>query len=60
MLAVASLWDTLRERRGVAVGSSPERAADFEWLLQRVAAKELTVVIDRTFRLDQISDAYHS
>lgn len=58
VLAVASLWDTLRARRGVAVGSSPEQAADFEWLLQRVAAKELTVVIDRTFHLGQISDAY--
>ena len=58
VLAVASLWDTLRARRGVAVGSSPERAADFAWLLQRVAAKELAVVIDRTFPLDQISDSY--
>ena len=58
VLAVANLWDTLRARRGIAVGSSPERAADFEWLLQRVAAKELTVVIDRTFPLEQISDAY--
>lgn len=58
VLAVASLWDTLRARRGVAVGSSPERAADFAWLLQRVAANDLTVVIDRTFPLDQIRDAY--
>jgi len=58
VLAVASLWDTLRARRGVAVGSSPERAADFAWLLQLVAANELTVVIDRTFPLDHIGDAY--
>lgn len=58
VLAVASLWDTLRARRGVAVGSSSERASDFEWLLQRVAANELTVVVDRTFPLDQIGDAY--
>jgi NADPH:quinone reductase-like Zn-dependent oxidoreductase len=58
VLAVASLWDTLRARRGVAVGSSSERADDFAWLLQRVAANDLTVVVDRTFPLDQIGDAY--
>jgi len=58
VLAVASLWDTLRARRGVVAGPAPERAADFEWLLQRVAANELTVVVDRTFPLDHISDAY--
>lgn len=58
VLAVASLWDMLRARRGVLVGSGPERAADFEWLLQLVAAKELTVVVDRTFPLDHIGDAY--
>lgn len=58
VLAVASLWDTLRARRGVVAGSSSERAADFEWLLQRVAANELTVVVDRTFPLDHIGDAY--
>ncbi len=58
VLAVASLWDTLRARRGVAVGSSPERAADFAWLLDRVAANDLTVVVDRTFPLEQIREAY--
>lgn len=58
VLAVASLRDTLRARRGVVAGSAPERAADFEWLLQRVAANELTVVVDRTFPLDHIGDAY--
>jgi NADPH:quinone reductase-like Zn-dependent oxidoreductase len=58
VLAVASLWDTLRARRGVVAGSAPERAADFEWLLQRVAENELTVVVDRTFPLDHIADAY--
>jgi NADPH:quinone reductase-like Zn-dependent oxidoreductase len=58
VLAVASLWDTLRARRGVVTGSGPERAADFEWLLQRVAANELTVVVDHTFPLDHIGDAY--
>lgn len=58
VLAVASLWDMLRARRGVVAGSGPERAADFEWLLQRVAANELTVVVDRTFPLDHIGDAY--
>lgn len=58
VLAVASVWDMLRARRGVVVGSSPERAADFAWLLQRVAANELTVVVDRTFPLDHIGDAY--
>lgn len=58
VLAVASVWDMLRARRGVVVGSSPERAADFAWLFQRVAANELTVVVDRTFPLDHIGDAY--
>jgi NADPH:quinone reductase-like Zn-dependent oxidoreductase len=58
VLAVASLWDTLRARRGVVAGSAPERAADFERLLQLVAANELTVVVDRTFPLDHIGDAY--
>lgn len=58
VLAVANLWDMLRARRDVVAGSGPERAADFEWLLQRLAAKDLTVVIDRTFPLDQIADAY--
>lgn len=58
VLAVANLWDTLRARRGVVAGPAPERPADFEWLLQRVAANELTVVVDRTFPLDHIADAY--
>ena len=58
VLAVASLWDMLRARRGVVAGSGPERAADFEWLLQRVAANDLTVVVDRTFPLEHIGDAY--
>lgn len=58
VLAVASLWDTLRARRGVVTGSGPERPADFAWLLQRVASNELTVVVDRTFPLDHIGDAY--
>jgi D-arabinose 1-dehydrogenase-like Zn-dependent alcohol dehydrogenase len=39
-------------------GTAPERPADFEWLLQRVAANELTVAVERTFPLDQISEAY--
>ena len=58
VLAVASLWDTLRARRDVVTGSGPERAADFAWLLQRVASNELTVVVDRAFPLDHIGDAY--
>lgn len=58
VLVVAGLWDTLRARRGVVVGTAPERAADFEWLLQRVAEQGLTVVIERTFPLEHIADAY--
>jgi len=58
VLAVASLWDTLRARRGVVAGSAPERSVDFEWLLQLVASNGLTVVVDRTFPLDHIGDAY--
>lgn len=58
VLAVASLLDTLRARRGVVTGTAPERAADFEWLLQRVATHQLRVVIDRALALDRIGDAY--
>ena len=58
VLAVASLWDTLRARGDVVAGPAPERATDFEWLLQRVAANDLTVVVDRTFPLDHIANAY--
>lgn len=36
----------------------PERAADFESLLQLVAANQLTVVLDRTFPLEHLADAY--
>lgn len=58
VLAVASLWDMLRARRGVVAGSSPEQAADFAWLLERLATHDLRVVLEHTFPLEQIGDAY--
>jgi len=54
LLAVASLGDTLRPRRQVVTGTSPERADDFQYLLQLVADGALTVVHDRTYKLDDV------
>jgi NADPH:quinone reductase-like Zn-dependent oxidoreductase len=58
LLAVASLWTTIRARGNVVAGSAPERVEDFELLLGLVASGELTVVHDRTYDLDDISEAH--
>jgi NADPH:quinone reductase-like Zn-dependent oxidoreductase len=58
LLAVAGLGDTLRARGDVAAGTSPERAEDFEYLLGLVAAGHMTVVLERSYTLEQIADAY--
>lgn len=57
-LAVAGLFDIIRARGNVVAGSAPERAADFELLLQLVADGMITVVHDETLTLDDISTAY--
>lgn len=57
-LAVASLGDQIRARGNLVAGSAPERVEDFEYLLQLVAAGDLTVVHDQTFALDDIVEAY--
>jgi NADPH:quinone reductase-like Zn-dependent oxidoreductase len=57
VLAVASLWTTIRARGDVVAGSAPERVEDFELLLGLVASGDLTVVHDRTYDLDDIVEA---
>ena len=58
LLAVATLWETLRARGNVKAGAAPERAEDFELLLQLVAKGEVRVVIDQVYDLDQIVAAH--
>lgn len=58
LLAVATLWETLRARGEVQAGVTPERAEDMATLLQLVAKGELTVVIDRVVDLDGVVAAH--
>ncbi len=58
VLAVASLWDTIRPHGNVVTGSAPERVADIEFLLDLVARGDLTVVYDGAYDLEHIVDAY--
>lgn len=58
VLAVASLWQMLRARRDVAVGSAPERVEDYEVLLDLVESGTLRVVHDSRFDLDDIVAAH--
>lgn len=46
LLAVADLWDMLRARGAVKAGSAPERAEDFELLLQLMTDGRLVAVHD--------------
>jgi NADPH:quinone reductase-like Zn-dependent oxidoreductase len=58
LLAVAGLGDTVRKRRAVATGTSPERAEDFRYLLDLVARGILVVVNERTYQLDEMAEAH--
>lgn len=58
VLAVATLWETLRARGNVVAGSAPERIEDYEVLLGLVASGALTVVHDSSFGLDDIVEAH--
>jgi NADPH:quinone reductase-like Zn-dependent oxidoreductase len=58
LLAVADLGQMLRARGNVAAGVAPERAVDFEFLLQLVLDGAITVVHDQTFDLADIGEAY--
>lgn len=58
LLAVAGLGDNLRARGNVVAGVAPERTADFDLLLQLVAAGTLTVVIDQAYDLADIVKAH--
>ena len=58
LLAVASLGETVLARGRVKAGPAPERAADFRYLLERVAKGELTVVVEDVLGLDAIVDAH--
>ena len=58
VLAVASLWTTIRARGHVVAGSAPDRAEDLDLLLVLVASGELTVVHDGTYDLDNIVEAH--
>lgn len=58
VLAVASLWTTIRARGNVVVGSAPERVEDFKLLLGLIASGELTVVHDGIYDLENIVEAH--
>lgn len=58
LLVVAGLWETIGSRGNVRSGSAPERAADFEFLLQLLADGRLRAVIDSVHSLDEITAAY--
>lgn len=58
VLIVASLVETVRARDDVIAGPAPERVEDFDHLLQLVAARDLIVVHDRAFQLNDIVEAH--
>lgn len=58
LLAVADLAETIKARGNVKVGTSPARAADFEFLLELIEAGSLQVVIDQALPLDDIAEAH--
>lgn len=58
VLAVASLADNLRARGNVVAGVAPERVEAAELLLQLVADGTITVVQDRTYDLQDITEAH--
>ncbi|QBE48790.1 NAD(P)-dependent alcohol dehydrogenase [Leucobacter triazinivorans] len=58
VLAVASLADTIRARGRVFAGPAPERAADFELLLDLVARGRFDPVVRTLDGLDAIPEAH--
>jgi NADPH:quinone reductase-like Zn-dependent oxidoreductase len=58
LLAVGTLWETVRARGDVVAGPAAERAEDTDLLVRLVADGELVVVIERAFDLDDIVDAH--
>jgi NADPH:quinone reductase-like Zn-dependent oxidoreductase len=52
------LGNTIRARGPVRAGTSGEKAADFEVVLEMVRAGDLKVVIDEVLELDQIVEAH--
>ena len=58
LLASANLWETIRARRKVKAGVTPERSDDFAHLVEMVAKGELTVVLDQVYDLDDIVAAH--
>lgn len=58
ILVVAGLRESLKARGNVVAGPASERPEDFTFLLDLVAAGELTVVIDEIHDLPDIAAAY--
>ena len=58
LLAVANLADTVRARGDAVAGPAPEDPAVMATVLDRVVDGSLEVVLDRTLRLDDISEAH--
>lgn len=58
LLAVANLWELLRSHGKVKSGTTPERAADFAFLLQLAASGHLVAVTDAQYDLGEIVAAH--
>ncbi len=58
LLMVPSLGQMFTFNKRVKTGTATEKAKDIAFILDLVAEKKLTVLIDSTFTLDQIQDAY--
>ncbi|MEV6816947.1 NAD(P)-dependent alcohol dehydrogenase [Micromonospora sp. NPDC051296] len=58
LLVVASLGETIQARGNVVAGATPERVADFDFLLDLAARGEITVVLDQIHDLHDIADAH--
>ena len=58
VLVAAGLADTVLARGNVRAGVSSEDPENFAWWLDRMAAGELTAVVDRTLPLGEIVEAH--